>query len=246
MNPTGYNRLWRRWVESPMATDANAALLFLHILCNVRWESKTDRRYGYTVDKGEWAVTHKQLASLTGLPLKRARLALERLVRYGTVEVRRTTRRTCGVIRLRNYEAYQSNGQEDGRTQPDSNGLQTADKGRSLHNDPIMEQTGVKKTPRKKRVSTPETQDFINWYSQYPGIEPKRAEAWKHWQQMSEDDRAKALEVLPAYIQSKAGADIQFTVRAHNYLKERMFNNPIVTPKPKSLGGNPIGGADSW
>lgn len=81
----GWVKLWRKWCDHEMASDPNATLVFLHLLTSAALDTYVNRRFGYTVQRGECDLTISQLAQIARLSRGAVREALTRLVKYGTI-----------------------------------------------------------------------------------------------------------------------------------------------------------------
>lgn len=98
-----------------MASDPNATLVFLHLLTEARREPKENRRYGYTVQRGQTDLTLGQLSELTSLSVGQVRQALGRLEKYETIERSTQNGKVPALTTIVNFDTYN----------PDTNGNST-------------------------------------------------------------------------------------------------------------------------
>lgn len=117
----GWIRLWRKWVDSPLAKDHEAFAVFMLILSEARHTPKTNPRYRYTVERGEIDLTLDQIGSKLGLSHKQTRNAVARLMRMECVTKRHTGGHAPTIWKVNNYGLYQPDGAPDVHTnvQPD-------------------------------------------------------------------------------------------------------------------------------
>jgi hypothetical protein len=117
--------VWRKWRDHELAQDANGWLVFTHILCEVRRQAKYNRSVGATVEPGECDLTQQQLAEASKLSRKAVRAALERLVRYESIETRPSKGQRQGhkrnLIKVLNWHLYNGADSDKGQS-PDANG----------------------------------------------------------------------------------------------------------------------------
>ena len=229
---SGWVKLYRKWLESPLAQDANANLVFMHLLVNARREPKIDKRYGYTVGVGEWDVTLKQLAETTGITVKAARGAVDRLVKYETIEKGHTARHTTGILRLCNYAAYQSGDVGQGHAEGHSEGTPRAHQGHSHKNDKKVENGEKKNTPAL--FSAEKKLPFEPWYQKYPR-KVKKPTALKAWDKLTTEQQQLAMGCVDAYRISRLH-DIQHTPHPASYLNAHQFNDGIEGDGGKKVG----------
>lgn len=110
----GWVKLWRKWRDHEMASDPNATLVFLHLLTEARREPKVNRRYGYTLERGQCDLTLKQLAELTKLSVKEIRGALARLERYETIKRGTQQGKQPAIITIVNFDTYNPDAPSEG------------------------------------------------------------------------------------------------------------------------------------
>lgn len=118
----GWVRLWRKWRDHEMASDPNATLVFLHLLTEARRDSKLNRRYGYTLQRGQCDLTQDQLAERTALTRKAVREALSRLEKYETIVRGQQKGRQPAIITIVNFDRYNPDATDNGHQEGHGNG----------------------------------------------------------------------------------------------------------------------------
>lgn len=120
----GHIKLHRKMLDWEWYLDIHTKSLFLHLLLKANW--KPGRYMGIEVDRGELVSTYSNLAIETGLSVKAVRVALNHLIKTGEVTINGQSKFT--IIRIENYDAYQTEGKERAEEGQDEN-EQKAEKG---------------------------------------------------------------------------------------------------------------------
>ena len=187
----GWVKLWRKWRDHEMASDPNATLVFLHLLTEARREPKKNRRYGYTLERGQCDLTLGQLSELTSLSVKSVRGALDRLERYETIKRGTQKGKQPAIITIVNFDTYNPDVSDKGNQRGD----QGADKGQL----PEKVEKGKNTTPPRKSAGY--TEDFEAWWKHHPR-KIEKPNAFKEWRKLSTDERAMALDYIEAYAEA--------------------------------------------
>lgn len=176
----GWIKLWRKWQKHEMASDPNATLVFLHLLMSAALDTYVNRRFGYTVRRGECDLTIEQLCRLTHLTRDSVREALSRLVRYGTLARSPRNPHCPSITTIVNFNTY--------NPMTNSNPHQTpTEPPPNPHSTPRLEEVKKLEVKKLSTITAPEvavTQDAL----------PKAPKTPKaHWS----EPQGKQLSLLP-------------------------------------------------
>ena len=105
-----YIKLSRKILEWEWYSDINTCRLFIHLLLKANW--KEGRFQGVEIPRGSLATSYSSLAKDTGLSVKNVRTALKHLEATGEVAVNRQAK--FSVVKVKNYDAYQTVGAVNG------------------------------------------------------------------------------------------------------------------------------------
>ena len=209
----GWVKLWRKWRDHEMASDANATLVFLHLLTEARRSPKRNRRYGYTLERGQCDLTLGQLAKLTALSVKSVRGALDRLERYETITRGTQQGRQPAIITIVNFDRYNPDAPQGG-------------------NQPSDQRATIGQLPEKgetvKKLSTPALAvGFDEFYSKYPR-KKDRVAAKKAWAKLNVEERARALDAVVAFAAAVAewpAGERQFVKHPATWLNKGAYDD---------------------
>ena len=145
----GWVKLWRKWRDHEMASDPNATLVFLHLLTEARREPKTNRRYGYVVQRGQCDLTLGQLAEKTKLSIKEIRAAMTRLIRYETITRSEQKGKQPALTTIVNFDTYNPDTTPEGN-QPGKSGAQEGQEAGTKRATPGEVEKGEKEEDKYK------------------------------------------------------------------------------------------------
>ena len=110
--PTTFVKISRSILNWEWYKDANTARVFLHLLIKANYNEGNFK--GVVIKRGEVVTSYKSIAAELDITEKNARTALNHLKQTG--EVASTKYSKFQVIKLNNYDKFQSSGQADGQS----------------------------------------------------------------------------------------------------------------------------------
>ena len=171
---------WERW------TQPLTAHLFVHLLANANWESKTWR--GIELAAGDLIVGREALVTQTGLTASQVRTALEHLKITGEIAIKTTNK--FSIISILKWNEYQEDRQQNDQQNSQqersqiASGIATAKEDKKIRrkNIPPSPLQGVQhdllpmekqKLRRGRKPTTAEQSAFDQFWKHYPRKEGK-------------------------------------------------------------------------
>lgn len=112
-------KVYRKFMEWEWYTDINVKTLFLHCLLRANWKAGVWQ--GIHFEAGEFITTLPSISEETGLTVRQARTALEKLKLTGELSVKLTDNVTgkslnkCRIITVNNWDRYQGDDRQADR-----------------------------------------------------------------------------------------------------------------------------------
>ena len=148
--PTTFVKISRSILNWEWYKDANTARVFLHLLIKANYNEGNFK--GVLIKRGEVVTSYKSIADELGITEKNARTAINHLKQTG--EVASTKYSKFQVIKLNNYDKFQSSRQADGQ----ASDRQTAGNGQASGNNQRNKES---KKLRNKESNSISTKNFV-------------------------------------------------------------------------------------
>lgn len=104
-----YIKIFRKLLEWEWYTDGNTFRLFVHCLLKANWKAGSWK--GQKYERGQFITSLPTLCEETGLTMRQARTALDKLKTTGEVTDKVTNK--YRIITVKNYELYQGNDRQN-------------------------------------------------------------------------------------------------------------------------------------
>ncbi len=209
MKNPGYIKLFRKLTEWEWYDDANTFRLFIHLLLNASFESNNWQ--GITLQPGQLITGRKRLAKELKLSERQIRTSLSRL--KSTNEIATKTTNKFSIVTICNWEDYQS----------EKEGKRPAER-------PAKEPTNDQQTTTTKEGKEGKellVREFEKFWTQYDKKQDRK-KCFAKWKRLSQSDKDKIFQTLPAYIASTP--DKQFRKNPLTYLNGEAWNDEVMNP----------------
>ena len=200
----GYIKLFRKLIEWQWYDEPATKAVFIHCLLKANWIEKTWR--GKEIKPGQFFTSINNLSKDLGISEKQVRTALKRLEKTGEICTKGANKGT--MITVCKYESYQE--------KENPKGEQRANKGRAKGNN--------EESKESKELLM---RDFEKFWTQYDKKQDRK-KCFAKWKRLSQSDKEKIFETLPAYIASTP--DKQFRKNPLTYLNGEAWNDEILNP----------------
>jgi hypothetical protein len=105
-------KIYRKMLNWEWYNDIPTKVLFIHLLLKANWEDK--KRHWIEIKRWQYLTSVSKLATETKLTIKQIRASIDKLKRTG--EVANETTNNYSLIKLLNYDTYQTVGQTEWQT----------------------------------------------------------------------------------------------------------------------------------
>jgi hypothetical protein len=204
----GYIKLFRKLTEWEWYDDANTFRVFIHLLLNASFEANSWQ--GIALQPGQLITGRKRLAKELKLSERQIRTSLNRLKSTNEIAIKTTNK--FSVVTICKWEDYQSEGEAKRPAKRPA---------KEPTND--QQTTTTKEGKEGKEVLT---RDFEKFWTQYDK-KKDRKKCFAKWKRLSQSDKEKIFQTLPAYITSTP--DKQYRKNPLTYLNGESWNDEIIT-----------------
>lgn len=208
--------------------NANTFRVFVHLLISANIRANTFE--GILIKRGEVATSVFSLAENLGLTEKQVRTALSHLKSTGEITSRRGSR--YQIIRVENYDKYQSMGNQMGN----GRAIKGQSKGDNQRNKEINNPLVPNGTSPHCGGSESAKTDFLTFWENYPKkVEQEKAQ--REWERLrpDKDTVEKILQGVAQQCRTKGWQEDhgRFIPNPANWLKGKRWNDSVSCPKDK-------------
>lgn len=210
LNNNGYIKAFRKLTEWEWYNDANTFRVFMHLLLTANYEES--KWQGITIKPGQLITGRKKLAKDLKLSERQIRTSISRLKSTSEIAIKSTNK--FSIVTICKWSDYQGE-KEVGRPTK-----RPATSPSSDHN------------LRSKEVKEVLTREFEKFWSLY-GKKQDRKKCLLKWKTLSQADKEKIFQTLPAYIASTP--DKQFRKNPLTYLNGEVWHDEETSSEPEKI-----------
>jgi hypothetical protein len=236
---SGWIKLHRDLLDWEWYDHTPTKVVFLHCLLKANYSDKEWR--GKLIKRGEFVTSLQKLSDETGFSVKKIRTILGKL-KGKELAIKSTSQHTViQVVKYDDYQAEASEGQAEGQSKDKPRATTEEEEEEKKEEITPISPEGESDTPAEEEGSQATCFSFDEFWEAY-GKKTDRKTAKARYKKISEEDRAKIKENLPAYVASTPNK--QFRKGPAVYLNKESWNDEIeleLPEQPKSATKRPEG-----